>query len=173
MIHLVVYTDTSIYLGYFDSSLKAGARILWRMHAEGYLRFKISELTRKYLNELPLRVRALADGTLKIEDILSFDEASEVLAKEYIKYGILESRHSELARNIAICSIGNYTNYISSHVTRIITPEKNEALNCFNQLQGYSKVKILSPTDFVHCVDSIESGYFQINTHSSFLTQPV
>jgi len=171
--HLNVNIDSSIYLGYFDTALKAGTRVLWRMNTEGYLHFKVSEITLLHLDLLPLRARALVEGTLKDGDILRFNEASAMLAKEYIKCGILNATCIEIAQHVAVCSINECGTIVSTQIPQIITPEKNEALNCFNQLQGYSRVKILSPFDFVSRYASAFNDHFQINTHSSFLTQPV
>jgi hypothetical protein len=170
---LNVTIDSTIYLGYFDTALKAGTRVLWRMNSAGFLQFKVSELTFLHLDLLPLRARALAKGTLRDDDILRFNEASEELANEYIKCGILKSTYIEIAQHIAVCSINHCSNMVSTQVPRIITPEKNEALNCFNQLQGYPRVKVLNPFDFVSRYAPAFNDHFQINTQSSFLTQPV
>ena len=149
MDHPFVYIDASIFLGYFDTAIKTGTRILWRLHTEGLLHFVGSNLTLEYVQTGPPHIRALVEGTLGSINIFKSTEAMEILAQGYVKRGILDSSHIEVARHVALCSVAAQSNFVSVSTSLALKAERKRALNCFNQLQGYSHVNILTPTEFI------------------------
>ena len=147
--HLSVYIDTSVYLGYFDTAFKTSTRVLWRLHSEGHIHFNSSDLTLEHAQSGPACVRALVEGTLSATNMFKKTEASEVLARGYLERGILGFKGFQSARHAALCAVSSLDTFVSVDASQKLNAENNKALNCFNQLQGYSHVRILSPSEFI------------------------
>lgn len=146
-----VYIDTSVIGGCLDEEFAEWSNTLFEEFRSGIKVAIVSDLTRRELEEAPLKVRDILSALPldQIENVFLTAEAI-TLADDYIAHGIVNIRHLVDAQHIAIASVGRVDVLASWNFKQIVNLERIRAFNAVNLMLGYPMLEIRSPREVLH-----------------------
>jgi predicted nucleic acid-binding protein len=143
----LLYLDTSVIGGYFDSEFMADTRTLWRLMEAGVFRFGTSRVVLNELGAAPLCVRELAASTFPGgSNLLEVSPEAFALAQAYLAAGVVPLRYSDDALHVAVATCEGFDFVVSWNFKHLAKPSRNERFNGVNELHDRPQVRIVSPT---------------------------
>jgi predicted nucleic acid-binding protein len=147
---LSLYLDTSVIGGYYDPEFMADTRALWRFKEMGIYRFISSALVLDELTRAPEPVRALIGTGFATEDVLDISVEMEELAAAYMANKVVPIGYADDAQHVAVCSVARLDYLVSWNFKHMTNVRRESGFNAVNVLQGYPRVRIVSPTFLIH-----------------------
>ena len=144
----VVYFDTSVIGGVFDTEFMPWSKRLMENVKTGKMIAMISDLTLKELDEAPVKVRQIPStipDAFKKYVVLN-DEMRE-LAEKYISEGIIARTHLVDAQHISIATITRIDVLVSWNFKHIVNLNRIRSYNGVNLNNGYQMLEIRTPRE--------------------------
>ncbi len=149
----VVYLDTSVIGGYFDVEFMLDTRALWKLREQGRLRFMTSNLVFQEITGAPVQVRELMRDTFSKADVLERSAEVEALAQKYLARKVVPLSYADDARHVAVCTIARIEYLVSWNFKHLANVRSEVGFNAINLLQGYSPLRIVTPSSLIHGYD--------------------
>ena len=146
----VLYLDTSVMGGYFDSEWQEPTQELWRQWRAGRWRFRTSIVAAAEMARAPEPVRELFRATFPPSELLASNEESESLARLYLDAGVLPRKCSDDARHVAACVAGGCLVLVSWNFRHLANVRREAGFNAVNVLNGYGSLRIVSPLELIY-----------------------
>jgi len=145
-----VYLDTSVTSAYVDDRApdrQRLTRLFWTRMRGNFIpvisTMVLSEIRATPDEERKREMEALVEGFR----ILEFDEEAGLLAKEYVKRGVIPEDYEEDANHVAVAVV-NGVRYLASwnfkHIVRVRTRRE---VNLVNALMGYEEIELVAPPE--------------------------
>lgn len=149
------YVDTSVWGGHEDEEFAEWTVPFFTQARLGKFNIVLSDLTLRELAMAPDRVKRL---TLSIPEefliLTTLTDEAELLAKNYIKEGVLTSRFESDAQHIAMSTILKVDGLISWNFKHMVNFFRIKQYNSINLKFGYQTIDIRSPKEVIY-----ENGY--------------
>ena len=78
---------------------------------------------------------------------------AEELAQAYLAQKVVPTAYDDDARHVAICTIARIEYLVSWNFKHLANVRRESGFNAVNLLQGYSTLRIVSPTSLIHGFD--------------------
>jgi len=145
-----IYTDTSVFGGYFDVEFEEHSRQLFERFRAGDDILLLSDLTRLELMGAPERVRRL-EGSLPSEHIeyVDLDEEARDLADLYIAAGVVGVSMLADAQHIAAATVHRADVVVSWNFRHIVNLRRIHGFNSINLREEYPLLEIRTPREVV------------------------
>jgi predicted nucleic acid-binding protein len=147
---LILYLDTSVIGGYYDSEFEQDTKPLFDSIRKGDFTMQYSTITEDELLNAPLRVRKLIatiPATYKTKVALTEEAAS--LADSYIYENVVGRTSREDCLHIALATINRADILVSWNFKHIVNVMRIRGYNAVNIKYGYPSIDIRSPKDIV------------------------
>jgi hypothetical protein len=143
-----IYIDTSVIGGCVDEEFSVWSNRLIKAFQLGLKIPMISNLTREEISFAPLEVRNVLSklDDMEVENIFIHEEA-ELLAKEYIRSGVLFQKDAMDARHIALASVERADVLVSWNFKHIVNLHRIHGYNSVNLKWGCPLLEIRSPRE--------------------------
>ena len=151
-----LYTDTSVFGGYFDEEFSEFTRPLFSRIQNGEFRLLFSEITQDELTPAPEKVQELVRN-FKVQntDFIEINEEAVELATQYITEGVVGQTSFADCLHIALATINRADYLISWNFKHIVNVLRIRGYNSINIKNGYKELEIRSPRDFMNYEDYI------------------
>lgn len=143
-----IYIDTSVVGGCLDEEFReASVRLLDKCRA-GEVILIISDTLTSELEYAPPGVRRILEGLPRgsIERVLR-NEATDSLADEYLRQGVVPPKMIEDARHISLATVAKVDVVVSWNFKHIVNLDRIHAFNSVNLRLGYPMLEIRSPLE--------------------------
>jgi len=148
-----VYVDNSVVSGMFDDHLperveKTG--LFWQAVISGEIRIVVSDVLADEAAKAPEHVREFFVTLPKspIEQVVSTEDSNH-LAAEYIGANVISKNHMNDCKHIAIATTVHADAVVSWNCGDLANPNRIPKYNEVNKRHGYSKITILTPSEFM------------------------
>jgi predicted nucleic acid-binding protein len=147
----VLYLDTSVIGGYFDTEWQEATRELWRQANLGIFRFVTSAVTVREIAGAPERVREIFEETFdEPEMVMDVTDEIEELAGEYLHQSVVSEKFSDDALHVAACVVGRADFLVTWNFKHLANVSREAAFNAVNLLLGYPSLRIVSPLELIY-----------------------
>jgi predicted nucleic acid-binding protein len=148
---LVLYLDTSVIGGYYDSEFEQDTKPLFESIRKGEFEMQYSTITEDELLNAPLRVRELIDT---IPDAyrkkVALTEEITNLADSYIAENVVGKTSHEDCLHIALATVHRADILVSWNFKHIVNVMRIRGYNAVNIKYGYPSIDIRSPKDIIN-----------------------
>jgi hypothetical protein len=146
-----IYIDTSVIGGCFDPEFSLWSNILFKDFTNGKKIAVVSDQTLNELEEAPFQVRNLIKSIpLQNIEMIELNEEASLLAKRYIKEGVVTNKHLIDAQHIAMATIHRVEIIVSWNFKEMVNVFKIRQYNAVNLKFGYSLIDIRSPKELIY-----------------------
>lgn len=146
-----IYTDTSVFGGYFDEEFAEWSKKLFAEFEQGLNTAVISDITLRELEDAPAKVRELAKRIPEENrEYVSLGEEAKRLALCYIEEGVVSKKYLIDAQHIAVATIERVDVLVSWNFKQIVNLGKIRLYNGVNLKRGYPLLEIRSPKEVLH-----------------------
>ena len=148
---LRIYIDTSIVGGYFDKEFEVETKALFKRLENKEVIFVVSEVLDDELEAAAPHIRKLLNKYNKnyLEYVELTDE-SKALADYYIAEGIVDIKHIDDCRHIAIATINKVDILASWNFKHIVNYDKIILYNSVNLKHAYTTIEIRNPKELIN-----------------------
>jgi predicted nucleic acid-binding protein len=145
-----IYTDTSVFGGYYDEEFQEPSRRLFERFEQGLDLLVLSDLTRLELRAAPERVRRLVDS-LPVEYVESVELGEEArrLADLYIASRVVPGSMLADAQHIATATVHRADVVVSWNFKHIVNLRRIHGFNSVNLREEYPLLEIRTPREVV------------------------
>ncbi|MGD9201603.1 MAG: PIN domain protein [Chitinispirillia bacterium] len=145
-----VYTDTSVFGGYFDEEFKDGSIQLFDEFKIGIKIMVISDITLRELQLAPENVRNLL-GKIpdQFTEFIRFDDDAKFLSTKYVEDGAVSEKYLLDAQHIAIASLNHVDVLVSWNFKHIVNLRRIQLYNSINLKYGYPMIEIRIPKEII------------------------
>jgi len=146
-----VYTDTSVFGGYFDEEFRDGSIQLIEEFKNGEKVLVISDVTLRELELAPDNVKKLLDEipSENIEYVI-FNDDSNFLSEKYIEENAVSPKYLLDAQHIAIATLNKVDVLVSWNFKHIVNLRRIQLYNSVNIKYGHSFIEIRSPKEVIN-----------------------
>ena len=146
----LIYIDTSIVGGFFDTEFEKETKLLFRRLENKEVVFVVSTILSKELYNAPEHVKTLLQKYSKsfFEEVAMTTEA-EQLANRYIAEKVIGRTSYEDCCHIALATIHKVDVLASWNFKHIVNLDRIKGYNGVNLKMGYSIIEIRNPKDLV------------------------
>ena len=145
-----LYLDTSIFGGFFEPEFQLWTQKLIGDILDGHYIAVFTDLTLLELENVPEKVRDLADRIIKTNSqFITIDPSCIDLANNYLKEKIITSKFQSDALHIAAATINKVDVVTSWNFKHIVNLNKIRLYNSVNLKYGYSLIEIRTPREIV------------------------
>jgi hypothetical protein len=149
---LKIYLDTSIISMLDNPDLGAITREFFELAIQKNCQFVISEVVNKEIDDTPTEKKRktilLLLETLNCV-LLPYSEESQNLAENYVKDGILTTKHLDDLMHIAYATVFDCDMIVSWNQKHIAKPIKIQKINDCNMKNNYAMIAIYTPEHFL------------------------
>ena len=143
-----IYTDTSVFGGYFDKEFDADTRQFFEKVINDKITIIISETVVEELKTAPDNVRIFYESIPKeILKIVNTTDEIKVLANKYIAANVLTEKHRADCRHIAAAVINNADIVVSWNFKHLVNYERKRGYNAINYQENYKIIDIVTPKE--------------------------
>ena len=146
-----IYIDTSNAGGYFEEEFETETKALFQRLENKEVIFVVSEVLEQELEKAPYYVRELINN---LDDdcieAVELTEDAKALADCYVEEGIVNIKHIDDCRHIAIATINNVNVLASWNFKHIVNLDKIEIYNSVNLRYGYKVIEIRNPKELIN-----------------------
>ena len=148
---LILYLDTSVIGGYYDSEFEQDTKPLIESIRKGMFEMQYSTITEDELLNAPLRVRELITTIPAVyrTKVPLIEEATN-LADSYISENVVGKTSREDCLHIALATINRADILVSWNFKHIVNVLRIRGYNAVNIKYGYPSIDIRSPKDIVN-----------------------
>jgi predicted nucleic acid-binding protein len=148
---LILYLDTSVIGGYYDSEFEQDTKPLIDSIRKGVFEMQYSTVTEDELLNAPLRVRELITTIPVVyrTKVVLTEEATN-LADSYISENVVGKTSREDCLHIALATINRADILVSWNFKHIVNVLRIRGYNAVNIKYGYPSIDIRSPKDIVN-----------------------
>jgi len=146
---LILYIDTSVIGGYFDTEFEIETKDLFEKFVNTEYDFIISDLTIRELNGAPENVRTLIQNLGLKPNIVSVSAEVIALANQYLKENVVGEASHDDCLHIALATINKVDVLVSWNFKHIVNIKRIRGYNAINILNGYTTLEIRSPKDII------------------------
>lgn len=145
-----IYTDTSVFGGYYDEEFQEPSRRLFERFRQGLDLLILSDLTRLELRAAPERVRQLVES-LPIEHVESVElgEDARRLADLYVESQVVAASMLADAQHIATATVHRADVVVSWNFKHIVNLRRIHGFNSVNLREEYPLLEIRTPREVV------------------------
>jgi predicted nucleic acid-binding protein len=148
---LILYLDTSVIGGYYDSEFEQDTKPLFESIRRGEFEMQYSTITEDELLNAPLRVRELIETIpAAYKTKVTLTEAATGLADSYISENVVGKTSREDCLHIALATINRADILVSWNFKHIVNVMRIRGYNAVNIKYGYPPIDIRSPKDIVN-----------------------
>ena len=146
----LLYLDTSVFGGVFDSEFQEDSRRVIAYINSGKATLIISDTTLVEINRAPERVQKLLLDIHGDNIIMAaYLSEAEALSKCYLADGVVAPKWKEDTLHVALATVNRADAIISWNFKHIVRLDKIKAYNLVNTKNGYGVVTILSPKEVI------------------------
>jgi hypothetical protein len=152
---LRLYLETSIFNFYYADDVPKEREMTRKFFQQiGRYETYISEVLFKEIGRCkPPKREKLLDLVMRDDhEELVLDESSELLARRYVKEGIIPIKYMDDAYHIAIASVAGVDLILSWNFEHIVKVKTKREVVGINMLMGYGPIDIYSPLEVVEHV---------------------
>lgn len=147
-----IYLDTSVINGLYSNDPKIKAETIMFFKNAEILNYSLysSDATIEEIEKTPQENKRILLKKTVVEyniDILPVTEEMRMLAKEYVKTGLIPGKYFPDAFHIAAAVIYNIPVLASWNFEHMVKAKTKLGVNKINQQQGYPIVEICSPQE--------------------------
>lgn len=145
-----IYTDTSVFGGYYDEEFEEPSRNLFERFRQGLDLLILSDLTRLELRGAPERVRQLVES-LPTEHVESVElgEDARRLADLYVESQVVAASMLADAQHIATATVHRADVVVSWNFKHIVNLRRIHGFNSVNLREEYPLLEIRTPREVV------------------------
>jgi len=150
---LRVYVDNSVIGGMFDEHMPervAQTKLFWQAVIDGKIQIIVSDVLVVEQENAPQHVRdffaSLPESQIK--RVVSTNESDD-LATRYIGAKVVNKKHKNDCKHIAIATVTNADAVVSWNCDEMVKPNRIPKYNNVNKQHGYKEIKILTPDKFM------------------------
>lgn len=143
-----IYTDTSVFGGYYDEEFQEPSRNLFERFRQGQDLLILSDLTRLELRAAPGRVRQLVESlpTEHVESVELGEEARR-LADLYVASKVVAASMLADAQHIATATVHRADVVVSWNFKHIVNLRRIHGFNSVNLREEYPLLEIRTPRE--------------------------
>ncbi len=145
-----LYLDSSVLGGYFDDEFKEATRELFRQLTQGKFRALTSVVVKQEIMQAPAAVRNLMQTTFPDQALLPLETEALDLADAYVREGVVVPKYLTDARHVAICTVARLDYLVSWNFRHMVNVHREAGFSAVNLLQGYRRVRIVSPLELIY-----------------------
>ncbi len=144
-----VYADTSVFGGIYDDNFKEESEEFFEEVKKNRFTLITSAVVQAEIKPAPEKVSTFFNNLLGIAEIVGVSKESLELRDAYLKAEIVTQKYSDDALHVALASVSNCSLIVSWNFKHIVHFEKIPLYNAVNILNGYSGIKIFSPSEVI------------------------
>jgi hypothetical protein len=91
--------------------------------------------------------------TFSKADVLERSAEVEALAQKYLARKVVPLSYADDARHVAVCTIARIEYLVSWNFKHLANVRREVGFNAINLLQGYSPLRIVTPSSLIHGYD--------------------
>lgn len=143
-----IYTDTSVFGGYFDEEFREPSRQLFKRFENGADVLLLSDLTRLELLGAPPHVAQLVDSLPSSSvELIALGEEARNLADLYIASGVVGASMLADAQHIAAATVHRADVLVSWNFKHIVNLRRIHGFNSVNLREEYPLLEIRTPRE--------------------------
>jgi predicted nucleic acid-binding protein len=142
-----VYTDTSVYGGFYDEEYEHASRRFFDQVRAGRFILVTSDLVREEIADAPEEVRVLFSDLSKLAELSAIDDVVLSLRDAYLEAGIVGRKSLADALHVAAATVAGCDAIVSWNFRHIVHWEKIPLYNEINRANGYHEIAIHSPQE--------------------------
>ena len=145
-----VYLDTTVPSAYFDARAPDRAQLTKIFWSDRLPDFNpvISHIVLSEIHDTPNEEkREKMEQLVKGIEIVDLNEEADILAKEYVRRGIIPEKYSADAIHIAIAVVNAIRYLVSWNFKHIVKLSTRREVNLINALLGYEGIELLAPPE--------------------------
>lgn len=145
-----IYTDTSVFGGYYDEEFREPSRRLFKRFKDGSDLLLLSDLTRLELLGAPKQVGQLVDSLPSSSvEMVELGEEARSLADLYIASGVVGASMLADAQHIAAATVHRADVLVSWNFKHIVNLRRIHGFNSVNLREEYQLLEIRTPREVV------------------------
>ena len=146
----LIYIDTSVFGGYFDTEFEEFTKPLFDRIKHGEFIILFSTVTEEELELAPDKVKKLVtDLRADQTEFIETNEESVELASEYISERVVGKTSYADCLHIALATINRADLLISWNFKHMVNIERIRGYNSINIKNGYKQLEIRSPRELI------------------------
>ena len=146
----IIYVDTSVFGGCFDTEYSEDSISFFEMVRSGIYSILISDVVLEELEDAPARVKELVMSLPEQSvEYLTVTEEIISLRNAYLDAGILGPKWLDDMTHVAAATVFRADAIVSWNFRHIVRLDKMKAYNQVNLLNGYGILTIISPKEAV------------------------
>jgi len=145
-----IYTDTSVFGGYFDEEFREPSRALFERFNGGLDLLVLSDLTQLELRAAPERVRQLIDSLPSEHvELVELGKEARRLADMYVASQVVAASMLADAQHIATATVHRADVVVSWNFKHIVNLRRIHGFNSVNLREEYPLLEIRTPREVV------------------------
>jgi len=149
-----IYADTSVFGGVYDREFAAASRKFFDEVAAGRYDLVVSATVQYEISHAPEQIRRFYQGVVGRAEVFRLTPAAVALRDAYLDAGVLTQKSIEDAAHVALATVLGCQVIVSWNFKHIVNFQKIPKYNAVNELNGYTRLDILSPMEVLNYGDA-------------------